>query len=56
MRLIWKTKTSVGNSVIPILKKQLPVPYYVDVVDYGSLEQPELKNHITRVGKTLYKL
>ncbi len=36
------------------LNEALPIPYHVDVVDYYSLKQPELKEHIDRVGKVIY--
>lgn len=32
------------------LNERQPVPYYFDVVDYASLSNAELKNHIDRVG------
>jgi predicted nucleotidyltransferase len=37
-----------------IINEQIPVPYSVDVVDYNSLENLELKVHIDRVGLEFY--
>lgn len=38
------------------INQELPVPYMVDVIDYYSLQHPELKDHIDRVGVVFYKL
>ncbi len=35
------------------LNEELPIPYFVDVVNYASLESQALKEHIDRVGKPL---
>ena len=37
-----------------IFNERLPIPYRIDVLDYNSLEHPELKDHIDRVGKVIY--
>jgi predicted nucleotidyltransferase len=37
------------------INEELPVPYQVDVVDYGSLRHRELKEHIDRVGICYYR-
>lgn len=37
------------------LNEGLPIPYHVDVVDYESVVQKELKEHIDRVGKIFYE-
>ncbi len=36
------------------INEELPIPYHVDIVDYASLQQPELKEHIDRVGMVFY--
>lgn len=36
------------------LNEELPIPYMVDVIDYTSLQQAELKEHIDRVGIEFY--
>lgn len=37
------------------MNEELPIPYEVDVIDYGSLNHQELKEHVDRVGIQLYK-
>ena len=37
------------------LNEVLPIPYYVDVVAYNLLDQPDLKEHIDRVGISFYQ-
>ncbi len=37
------------------LNEGLPIPYFVDVIDYLSLQHPDLKEHIDRVGIEFYK-
>ncbi|MDN5323646.1 MAG: uncharacterized protein PWQ67_2100 [Clostridia bacterium] len=32
-----------------------PLPYYFDVVDYTHLGHKDLKEHIDRVGKTIFR-
>lgn len=36
------------------LNEESPLPYYFDIVDYQSITTAELKEHIDRVGKSLY--
>ena len=36
------------------LNNELPIPYYIDVLDYDSLQNAELKQHINRVGLQFY--
>lgn len=36
------------------LNESEPIPYFIDVVDYNSLTNTELKAHIDRVGQVLY--
>lgn len=37
------------------LNEALPIPYFIDLVDYNSLDYPELKEHIDRVGIPFYQ-
>jgi uncharacterized protein len=37
------------------LNEEVPIPYFVDVVYYEGLKHPELKAHVERVGKPLFK-
>jgi uncharacterized protein len=34
--------------------EELPIPYQVDIIDYSSIDNPALKEHIDRVGKLFY--
>jgi len=34
--------------------EELPIPYQVDIIDYSSIDNPDLKEHIDRVGKLFY--
>ena len=34
---------------------ELPLPYFFDVVDYGTITNQNLKDHIDRVGKIIYE-
>jgi predicted nucleotidyltransferase len=38
-----------------MFNEQLSVPYGVDVVGYDYLRHPGLKEHISRIGKRIYK-
>ena len=36
------------------LNGQLPIPYFVDVVNFNSIDNEALKQHILTEGKTVY--
>lgn len=38
-----------------MLSEESCLPYFFDVIDYASLEEGPLKEHIDRVGLTLYE-
>ena len=38
-----------------ILNEEKPLPYYFDIVHYEGIDEPELKEHIDRVGIVLYE-
>jgi len=38
-----------------VLENESPLPYFFDIVDYTHLEHVELREHIDRVGKLIYK-
>ncbi len=38
-----------------LLNEELPLPYKFDVLNYHTLSNPLLKEHINRVGKLLYE-
>ncbi len=37
------------------LNSDSPLPYYFDILDYNSLENKQLKDHIDRVGIVIYR-
>jgi uncharacterized protein len=38
-----------------LLNEELPIPYYTDVLNFNTIESEELKQHILKKGKVLYK-
>lgn len=38
-----------------ILEEESPMPYFFDIVDYSHLTHTELKEHIERVGITIFE-
>jgi len=38
-----------------LLNEELPIPYYTDVINFNTIESEELKQHILKKGKVLYK-
>lgn len=36
------------------LNSESPLPYYFDILDYLTIENPELRGHIDRVGKVIF--
>ena len=37
------------------LNEELPIPYFVDVVNYNTIDAEELKQHILSEGKIIYE-
>jgi uncharacterized protein len=37
------------------LNEELPLPYFFDVVHYETIDEPQLKAHIDRVGTVLFR-
>jgi len=37
-----------------LLEEESPMPYFFDIVDYGTISNAELKAHIDRVGATIF--
>ena len=35
--------------------EELPIPYQVDIIDYNSIDNTDLKDHIDRVGVLFYR-
>lgn len=52
----------VGEKITPAmvvrlttaLNQELPIPYFVDVLDYKTISNEALKQHIDREGKLVY--
>lgn len=45
-RITYRTVAGLAD----LLNEELPLPYFFDVVHYETIDQPELKAHIDRVG------
>ncbi len=45
---------SIASDVSQVLNSESPLPYYFDIIDYYSITEQELRDHIDRVGKTIY--
>lgn len=37
------------------LNEQLPIPYFIDVVNFNTINNDELKQHILKEGKACYE-
>ncbi len=37
------------------LNEQLPIPYFIDIVNYNSIQIKELKEHIDKEGRDIFK-
>lgn len=48
-------KENISVAISGQLNEDLPMPYKFDVLDYNSISNAELKNHIDRVGKIIYQ-
>lgn len=49
-----KCTAVVAMNLSSKLNEQSPIPYKVDVVNYSSIDEPDLKDHIDRVGLSFY--
>lgn len=50
-----QSSSDLALTLQSFINEELPIPYMIDVVDYHSLNNKELKEHIDRVGKKLYQ-
>lgn len=50
-----KCNPETAFALSAIINEELPIPYHVDILDYESLDHPQLKDHIDRVGIEFYK-
>ncbi len=46
---------SIVSAISGILNEDTTMPYHFDVVNYHSLSNPDLMEHIDRVGKVIYE-
>lgn len=46
---------SLAFNIKAYLNEVLPVPYFIDVVDYDSIVHHDLKEHINSVGISFYE-
>jgi uncharacterized protein len=46
---------SIAATIAGILNDESHLPYFCDILDYNLIENQDLKNHIDRVGKQIYK-
>ncbi len=42
-------------NVSGLLNEELPIPYFFDVLDYATIDNVDLKEHIDQVGVALYQ-
>lgn len=55
LALIGKNLSSKQvTRISSILNQELPIPYFVDVLHYNTLENEQLKAHIDKEGKPLF--
>jgi len=50
-----KIKYSVVSRLSFLLNEEYALPYFFDVVHYEKITEPNLVEHIDRVGKTIYE-
>lgn len=50
-----KIKYSVVSRLSFLLNEEYALPYFFDVVHYEKITEPNLVEHIDRVGKIIYK-
>lgn len=41
--------------VAGLLNDEAPLPYFFDILDYHTIDNPDLKDHIDRVGQIIYR-
>lgn len=46
---------SIASELGGWLNEESSLPYFFDIVDYNAIDNPDLKDHIDRVGKIIYK-
>jgi predicted nucleotidyltransferase len=46
---------SIVTQILGVLNEESPLPYYFDILDYDAIINADLKDHIDRVGKQIFK-
>jgi len=49
-----KLTSDILNNIKIKLNEQLPIPYFIDIVNYAEIQNENLKEHIDREGKVFY--
>ncbi|HED05295.1 MAG TPA: nucleotidyltransferase domain-containing protein [Ignavibacteria bacterium] len=49
-----KLTSDILNNIKIKLNEQLPIPYFIDIVNYAEIQNENLKKHIDREGKVFY--
>lgn len=50
-----KVSFDTVSRLLATLEEESPMPYRFDIVDYTHLTHPDLKDHIDRVGITIFE-
>lgn len=50
-----KADFETTNRLSGLLNEKLPIPYFIDVLNFNSIENTELKQHILNEGKIIYQ-
>lgn len=45
---------SIASEVSGQLNEETPLPYFFDILDFASIDNPDLIDHINRMGKVIY--
>jgi len=45
----------ITAEIAGLLNDESPLPYFFDIVDYTTIDNKDLKDHIDRVGKIIYR-
>ncbi len=49
-----KLTSDILNNIKTELNERLPIPYFIDIIDYAEIQNENLKEHIDREGKVFY--
>lgn len=50
-----KSSILLAMNISGRLNESEPIPYFIDIVDYNSINNIKLKKHLDRVGKVFYE-